>query len=284
MNPLPAVATQHLVALDYDDPTAYPLALHAEAVYQDADGYERACIEGGWTDAVVVSTGATQEGLAWCPWAIVLSVRGSSELADWRENLRSARRRQAADFIPGANGTVGRGFYTQAERGWSELEWWFARALAECPEARVWHAAHSLGAPVSALLIARAVEQWGPRAFAGAYHFESPRVGDLDFARWWDARFAARSWSVVHTHRGEVDVVTRLPPRWTGARHHCRGRLVVLEEDRAFVGADADDRLARRPPQAWRLVTRTIRGGRAHPVRALLGTLLARMDRERAVA
>lgn len=267
---LHAADCAHLIVDRYDDRSALALARHAVAAYDDGDGYARLCLGGDWECARGVETGATQVGLASSPEAIVVAVRGSEEGVDWWEDLRSAFRRPASRAYGRSDipGSIGRGFAAQARRVWPDLAWWIEHEMRHHPRAPVYWTGHSLGAAVAPLLMEQARLDFGRRAAHGGYLFETPRLGNMEFVTYWDSRHPHVQ-SVAHAWRGVVDIVTRLPPRWTGARHVCRERLTVI---RGGVTAGTTEGYA-----GWRLVSRLGASVRAHGMARIVTTLEGRV-------
>jgi hypothetical protein len=255
----------------YDDATALALAEHAAAIYLAPDAYAEACLRAGFSGALTATSGATQVGIAWATWGIVVCARGSSERLDWVENLQ-AWRVSWRELLPAGAG-VHRGFKRQAERLRRVIRSRVEAVLGHAADgAPVWYAGHSLGAalaPLVALCLRRDLALQ-PAAF---YLFASPRLGNRGLSEWWAAEFGAITHRVVIAHRGVTDLVTRIPPAAWGWWH--LGRPQIIRDSRRYESEAEWERLRaehpERPMAQWRVLSRLLLGVQGH----LAGQLVA---------
>lgn len=92
---------------------------------------------------------------------------------------------------------------------------------------RLFVTGHSLGAALAQLAALRLESMPGIDVTA-VYTFGSPRVGDLNYAKHYNEILGART----YLHINHDDIVTRVPPRWTGFEYTVLGRQAI----RKFTG------------------------------------------------
>ena len=139
---------------------------------------------------------------------IVLTFRGSQQMADWKTNFRFRLKKftvidtQQVEALP--TGEVHRGFQT----AWESVEkrvlfqikkWW-------TPDTLLWVTGHSLGGALAALA-ATSLEYQGFKV-SGLYTYGQPRVGDWQFVRQVNARMGDRMFRYVNNN----DIVPLVPP------------------------------------------------------------------------
>lgn len=261
-------------------------AEHAVAVYLDTDGYIRACRDAGFDGGTVIKRGSAAAGMAWSDELIVISPVGSNDSGDWIGNLMSWLMRPWPGVLPGAC-RVGYGFLRQAKLLCPEILQWIRTLEVAGRSYRIVVDGHSLGAALVPLIVSYLSAE-GVRVDVAVSH-ESPRVGNVEFAEWYDARFKdghTSTWSIVNVVAGHPDIVTRLPKKDWGFRH--LGKRVILDGGKTLHGDERWQEYRSRNPigngvAAWRIFTRFYRRAassiRAHYGRSLLASLRARASR-----
>lgn len=265
---------------EYDPATAAALAEHAAAVYLAPDAYWEACKRAGYGEAVTITSGATQVGLAVTAGrtAAVLACSGSAEGVDWLENLRLWRSSWPGVLPTGV--AVHNGFLRQVRRVRDTLRSRIDAALGD--EARglpVFVAGHSLGgacAPLLAVMLARDLAM----VPAAVYTFEAPRSGNRDWSEWWARRYGPITHRVVAIRRGQADIITRVPlSRW-GWWHI--GRPQMLRDGVRYESEEEWEAARSRHPTPalaqWRVLSRLMAAAQAHQARALVDELRALLD------
>ena len=190
-------------------PNIQELLLHAELsalAYKTLHRDVRVGVgELGFTDVDFVEYRDTQLFVAWNAKRVVVSFRGTEKnFTDWLAD-------GDCKLVHGPRGMVHEGFWMALDNVWPQLMKMVNgilhgdRTLSIC--------GHSLGGAL-ATLAASSYLPWEGKV-NGVYTYESPRVGNADFATWFDSVYKGRAWRVVN----ELDVVTRLPPRAMGYRH-----------------------------------------------------------------
>ncbi len=255
----------------YDDVVALATAENAVACYKEPEEYRRLCQEAGFTDAELFEAGATQVGVSWSPEVIVVAARGSSERGDWRDDFKIWRVGWKG-FLP-RGVRVSRGFKYQLLRLGEPLRERFLKLRKAHPEARLVVTGHSLGGALTPFIVAW-LEQEGLKVDA-AYAHEMPRTGNRRWQEWYDSQYGDRTHRVVNVVKGVSDLVTRVPKRWWGYRH--LGSLQLLVDGQRFEDpAKWKEYRAANPVgtlEAWRVVTRLVRGVKAHLGENLLDSL-----------
>lgn len=142
---------------------------------------------------------------------IILAFRGSDSIDDWRNNLD-------VDLIGGPlGGKVHEGFDRLLSPLWRNIQQEILQlkdaARSQKRSLSLWMTGHSRGAALATIAVAKLREKDNP--VHGLYTFGSPRVGDRDFSRYFDAVMGPRAFRVVN----EDDLITRLPPRKLGYSH-----------------------------------------------------------------
>jgi pimeloyl-ACP methyl ester carboxylesterase len=210
----------------YDKRLALDLAEHVVAVYNLSNGYERWARSRAYVGADLIERGATQIGIAYSQQRIIVAARGSSQFVDWLDNFLPIRLRW-----PGVvHGRIHLGFHLQAARVAHEVLATMKELRNAYPDARVYVAGHSLGGALASLLTC--VLEAGGVTVTACYTFESPRVGNAEWALWYDAAYGAKSFRVANINAGEQDIVTRLPLSALGWRHV--GRPILLSDGHAY--------------------------------------------------
>lgn len=135
---------------------------------------------------------------------------------------------------------VHKGFLVAFHELWPSVNASYQKLLAQYPGRRVMVTGHSLGAAMAVHAVIALSEASAALAWP-MYTFGQPRVGDANFADWFDARFAAPSWfRLVHWN----DAVVHLAPFSFGYKHMAREIWYNEPSDAAMVcdgsGEDAD--------------------------------------------
>ncbi|GEM_PF-1264937 len=164
--PIPAVEFARLAAAAYDPATTPDFVAGSSEIYVTRLGDE-----------------------------IILTWRGSSDIADWRMDLWSV-----PGYAPDLQCWAHSGFLECAHQAWPILWFWLNKNPG-----RVWLCGHSKGA-AEATVIAALMTRFG-RPPAGLVTFGSPRVGFSGLS-WWLRGIPV--WLFVHG----ADRITRLPFLW----------------------------------------------------------------------
>jgi triacylglycerol lipase len=151
---------------------------------------------------------------------IIVAFRGSDSICDWRDNLEF-------ELIGGPlGGKVHEGFDRLLNPLWRDIQREIttlkAAASTDKRSLALWFTGHSRGAALATLAVGKLREK--DNTVHGLYTFGSPRVGDRDFARHFDADMGQRTFRMVN----DDDLVTRMPPRSLGYSHV--GQLYYLDE------------------------------------------------------
>lgn len=186
------------------------------------DDYKILRETGSWglCDIMLFNARDTQSYLAGNDDMLILAFRGTESLRDWMTDAD-------IDLVGGPGGRVHEGFSVALNYVWRDI--W--KYLRECRKGRaLWITGHSLGAALATLATARLrLEKDEP--VNGLYTFGSPRVGDREFARNFNADFEAGAFRYVNNN----DIVTRVPFR--ALRYSHVGTFRYFDE----YGAQRDD-------------------------------------------
>jgi hypothetical protein len=256
----------------FDAVLAVELLEHAQAVYRYPDQLTSWVVGKGFDGACIIPRRSTQVGITYSPDTIVIAARGSSQWGDWGENLLALKCRYRALF---PEGRVHLGFRTQAGRIAQEFRDLMEVLRGKYPNAKVYVTGHSLGGALCAFLVRLCAIDGIP--VEAVYTFESPRIGDQDFALWYDATYGCRTFRVVAIRRGCTDLVTRLPLSGFGWRHIGRPTMIVdgqIYESNAL-WEKARARHPVRPLPWWRVASRLKASIGAHLCDSLLSELRA---------
>lgn len=136
--------------------------------------------------------------------AMILAFRGTQSLKDWMTDVD-------INLVNGPGGKVHDGFLCALNTVWRPL----TKLMDATREHRkLWITGHSLGGALATLATAKLrLEKAQP--VSGLYTFGSPRVGNEEFARNFDADFYYQYYRVVNNN----DVVPRIPFRLMAYRH-----------------------------------------------------------------
>jgi len=150
----------------------------------------------------------------------VISVRGSDDLANWIKDIEVTFA-SMSDVCDGCKAE--HGFHSV----WHEIDTQIIQDLSElgCGPGGdpIFITGHSLGAAVATV----ATLELHSKGFdvRSSYLFESPRVGNKEFAEYFDSKFNGKDvWRITHT----ADIVPSLPP--AGFGYHHTGQEVFFDK------------------------------------------------------
>lgn len=271
----------------WDPGVAAQLAECADLAYQYGGTVRSKALAAGWKGALPVEIHNSQLVVLWSPHAIVVTVRGSDERADWIANLRGVFRRGWDPYLP-PGCTAGIGWLSQAKAIRDELVRALVPLRGEYPmeEVPLFMAGHSAGGPIVTLLAIAIARDLGevPRLINT---FSAPRVMNRAGGRWFDKHWP-QCWGIVPTIRGAIDPVTMVPPDGFPVYARQVGRRIILAEGRALEQWEDWEALQRKrladqkaggvgPGKRWlarwRILSRAIEGASIHPISATVGVL-----------
>ena len=135
---------------------------------------------------------------------MILAFRGTSSLKDWMTDVD-------INLVNGPGGKVHDGFLCALNSIWRRL----AKTLdAARGHRKLWITGHSLGGALATLATAKLRLELA-QPVNGLYTYGSPRVGNEEFARNFDADFYYQYYRMVNNN----DVVPRIPFRLMSYRH-----------------------------------------------------------------
>lgn len=214
------------MTIAYDKQLALTLAEHAVAIYDLSNGYERWSRGHAFTGADTIERGATQIGISYSAERIIVAARGSSQFVDWLDNFLPIR----LSWSHVVRGRIHLGFRLQAQRVAHEVLATIQELRRTYPNAIVYVTGHSLGGALASLMTCVLGADGIP--VAATYTFESPRVGNSEWALWYDDAYGSKTFRIANSNSGEQDIVTRLPLSRLGWRHV--GRPILLSGPYAF--------------------------------------------------
>lgn len=165
--------------------TADALAFISKLVYQDEAEVENEAHNMGFPEFVWFEALDTQAAIFTNDDRCILAFRGTTNVTDWLTNLDVFK-------APGPYGQVHHGFQEALNHVWDNIE----PAISQHKELFI--TGHSLGGALATL----ATAEWGEGTL---YTFGSPRVGDPEFAKYFDAMHP--SYRFVNNN----DIVPRVP-------------------------------------------------------------------------
>lgn len=153
---------------------------------------------------------------------IIIAFRGSESLGDWKTNADFFKERWAEES---GSGKVHGGFYDALSAIWEGLVGEIRHLRTN--EQSIWLTGHSLGGALAIIAAATLHVQKAKNGFEtnGVYTFGQPRVGDADFADFYDSRLGNKTYRVVNNN----DIVTRIPQQSMGYSH--ADRLLYFSEE-----------------------------------------------------
>ncbi|MEM8719835.1 MAG: alpha/beta hydrolase [Cyanobacteria bacterium P01_G01_bin.39] len=171
---------------------------------------------------------------------LVVSFRGTDEIADWLDNLSVVTLKQIKEgFKKSFNkwlsrkatfstnhlfGRVHQGFYQAFLDVWEKGEMWEKlKELMDAEELPLWITGHSLGGAMATFAGAWMAERNLP--VRGIYTFGQPRCGDKDFSLQLNAKLPNKFFRFHNNN----DIVPRLPARLMNFEH--TGKLIYITED-----------------------------------------------------
>lgn len=181
----------------------------ARLAYENADVVETK-LKSDWTFKQVqfFSGPSTQAFVAAKDDCIILSFRGTEDIADWFRNLD-------LDLVPGPMGHVHDGFQKALGEVW-EGNAGMEKVVSDLRNngQTVWVTGHSLGGALAVLATVKLNLQSDILA-NGVYTLGQPRVGNAEFIAAFNGSFGGRAFRFVNNN----DIVTRIPPWIRGYRH-----------------------------------------------------------------
>ena len=181
----------------------------ARLAYENADVVEEKLkSDWGFNHMHFFSGSSTQAFIAAKNDFIVLSFRGTEDIADWFRNLD-------IDLVPGPVGHVHDGFQKALSEVW-EGNAGMEKAVSDLRNngQTVWITGHSLGGALAVLAAVKLNLKSGILA-NGLYTLGQPRVGNAEFIAAFNDSFGGRAFRFVNNN----DIVTRVPPWIRGYRH-----------------------------------------------------------------
>ena len=140
---------------------------------------------------------------------ILISFRGTEQkLQDWMTNLDAIQ-----TDGPGGNGKVHLGFYHALDTVWDQLKG--AITTLNPANKTIWVTGHSLGAALATLAVARLLNEKVVSQITGLYTYGKPRVGNQQFASWFDTLMPANNFRFVN----DDDIVPHVPPEILDYKH-----------------------------------------------------------------
>lgn len=181
----------------------------ARLAYENADVVDaKLKLEWSFQQVLFFNGPSTQAFIAAKDDAIILSFRGSENIADWFRNLDT-------DLVPGPAGRVHDGFQKALNEVWAgDAGMQSAVSNLRDNEQTVWVTGHSLGGALAALAALQLNLQSNILA-NGVYTLGQPRTGDAEFTAAFNDAFDGRAFRFVNNN----DIVTRVPAWIRGYRH-----------------------------------------------------------------
>lgn len=180
---------------NYSQKNAYWLGKASRIAYKQLEDIKSGIAYWGLDEFKYFDNHNTQAFLAGNNEMLLLAFRGTENLQDWMTDMNIT-------LVDGLGGKVHRGFLSALEYVWHDM-WHFIKAYRR--QRPLWITGHSLGAALATLAVARLGEKNEP--VNGLYTFGSPRVGNREFEKNFNADFSAQTFRYVNNN----DVVTRTP-------------------------------------------------------------------------
>ncbi len=183
--------------------------------------------EWGFSSIEFFPIGSTEAFVAADSEKIIVAFRGSDDRWDWLHNVK-------LDLVQGPTvrringpmrdpinqliqGKVHAGFLKLLGTVWQDIRQHICRLKTQaCWRGKtlaVWFTGHSLGAALATLVVAQL--RLENEIIQGLYTFASPRVGDREFAQYFNTDFGFKTFRVVNKN----DLIPRIPPRSLRYRH-----------------------------------------------------------------
>ena len=251
----------------YDAGVAAHVAELSRLVYQPRQQVLSAADRFGYERAVWIENRATQGVVFACPWAVTRIWRGSLGLRDWIHDFLAFRVRWRGVL----EGRVHYGFKRELRAVEEQAVDVAQVMLTRYRDAKLVNGGHSLGGDIAALDVALMAARGIP--FDASYPLEMARAGNRRFAD-----------CVVVVHpRGEMDLVTRVPPSAFGWAH-IGGHPEIHWRSQRFTSRETWQAYrASRPLSPWaalRVVSKLKRSVLAHLSKLVERTLLEQAVRE----
>lgn len=185
---------------DYSVKNAYWLGKASSIAYEPPDRAQAELKSWGLDFFEFFDNRDTQAFLAGNDSMLLLAFRGTqpTRLKDWMSDLD-------IDLVGGPGGKVHEGFLVALSYVWRDIWQFISNHRNRRP---LWVTGHSLGAALATLAVAKLrLEKDEP--VNGLYTFGQPRTGNREFAKNFDADFAAQTFRYVNNN----DIVPRVPFR-----------------------------------------------------------------------
>lgn len=209
-------------------------ALCSDAVYSDNGAYIMRWLSDHDRDIVSVNTVSSDNVQAMVIHHrrfVVVSFRGTDEPRDWVSNLNALT-------VSTPLGGVHKGFHKALDKVVFDIDRQIGAARLDAQHfghgrgLPLYLTGHSLGGALATLYAARLVEADDP--FYALYTFGSPRCGDREWARTFNAEAKDRTFRFCNNN----DIVTRVPSRLMGYSHVGTFRYITedgdIEDDPGF--------------------------------------------------
>lgn len=196
------VLTENPLDEEFSFPHLYVFTRLSQIAYKGAAA-ERELTSQGFEDVMLLEDPQTSFSAVLVRYegSAILSVAGTFDLRDAIQDLRFAQVPESTGQIPGK---VHQGFQESLDGVWPLLqETLHTEPYSDLP---LYLTGHSMGAAVAVLTAARLHAFGFP--VQGTYAVASPRVGDPEFAQWFDRELGHQTFRVTRN----LDIVARVPP------------------------------------------------------------------------
>ncbi len=175
----------------------------AQLVYQDSSAIRQTVKAWGFSRMHYLDRRETQAFVMCDNNLILVAFRGTEpvKLRDWMTDIDLA-----LTPFPCGRGRVHAGFWRALSYVWTDLLEIIRQE--QTTGQSLWFTGHSLGGALATLATARLRLEYD-KPVNGLYTFGQPRVGDRDFAMYFNQDFKSRAFRYVNNN----DVVTRVPTR-----------------------------------------------------------------------
>lgn len=197
----------------FSDENAYWLAFCSQLAYAESSAVDRELTALGMTSIIFIDERDTQAIITADADKMIISIRGTDGLKDAMTDID-------IDLVDGVGGRVHEGFNIATSHIWRDV--W--KAIEMRGNRSLFITGHSLGAGIATIIAAKLVQQ-KDEPVNGLYTYGSPRVGDKEFEKNFNASFGKRTFRYVNNN----DIVTRTPFRSMGYRHV--GELKYFDEN-----------------------------------------------------
>ncbi len=189
----------------YSVKNAIAMSKLSDAAYLPQAEFTKVAKSLGFDDVRFFTKGSSQAYVVVKDDAVVVAFRGTEKKAgDFIDDAKVVR----TEFVTGEKGTkVHRGFKAATEDVWAGpngIEATLKSLRSAKPGRSVLLTGHSLGGAMATVATAELAKAGTPAT--GTYVFGSPRVGNEEFAAWFD-----KTVTTLYPHQKQNDAVTRVP-------------------------------------------------------------------------